>query len=90
MSDKTPASRALVNLSKALLDDANAECAELRARVAKLEAALEPFATFGLADEKEDIRDGLMRDRICDWFGRSDFDVARAARQGQQTLTCSP
>ena len=27
---KTPATTALVNLSKALLDDANAECAELR------------------------------------------------------------
>jgi hypothetical protein len=37
---KTPATTGLVNLSKALLDDANAECAELRARVAKLEAAL--------------------------------------------------
>jgi BMFP domain-containing protein YqiC len=37
---KTPATAALVNLSKALLDDANAECAELRARVTKLEAAL--------------------------------------------------
>jgi hypothetical protein len=43
--------------------------------------ALEPFATFGLTDDQaeSDIRDDLMRDRICDWFGPSDFDGARRA-----------
>lgn len=45
--------------------------------------ALEPFAAFGIVGEGtatvDDIRDGLMRDRICDWFGPSDFDAARAA-----------
>jgi hypothetical protein len=43
--------------------------------------ALEPFATFGLTDDQaeSDIRDDLMSDRICDWFGPSDFDAARAA-----------
>lgn len=33
--NRTPATRQLVNLSKALLDDANAECAELRASIAE-------------------------------------------------------
>lgn len=49
------------------------------AEVGKLRKALEPFATFGICDDGEDIRDGLMRDRIVDWFGPSDFDAARAA-----------
>lgn len=33
--NRTPATRQMVNLSKALLDDANAECAELRASIAE-------------------------------------------------------
>ena len=45
----------------------------------KAEKALEPFATFGICDDGEDIRDGLMRDRIVDWFGPGDFNAARAA-----------
>jgi hypothetical protein len=45
--------------------------------------ALEPFATFGRGEDGQDIRDGLMRDRICDWFGPSDFDAARAAYSRQ-------
>lgn len=45
--------------------------------------ALQPFATFGFDESGNNIRDGLMRDRICDWFGPSDFDAARAALSRQ-------
>jgi hypothetical protein len=49
-----------------------------------LKKALEPFATFGEVEDdhgvpERNIADGLMRDRICDWFGPSDFEVARSA-----------
>jgi len=45
----------------------------------EMRKALETFASFGATEDGKDIRDGLMRDRICDWFGPSDFDEARAA-----------
>jgi hypothetical protein len=48
------------------------------AEIAALRAALEPFASFGV------VTGGLMRDRICDWFGPSDFDAARTALRGKQ------
>jgi hypothetical protein len=49
--------------------------------VESMRDALEPFATFGLTDDpaESDIRDDLMSDRVCDWFGPSDFDAARLA-----------
>lgn len=46
--------------------------------VASAEAALEPFSPFGQNEDGKDISSGLMRDRVCDWFGLEDFDVARA------------
>jgi hypothetical protein len=53
------------------------------AEIAALKEALMTFATFGLVDPSDasgvDMLDGLMRDRICDWFGPSDFRAARAA-----------
>ena len=58
---------------------AQARVAQLEAKNARLREALKPFATFGQSDDGGDIRDGLMRDRICDWFGPSDFDAARSA-----------
>jgi hypothetical protein len=62
MIDKTPATRALVNLSKALLDDANAECEELRVRVAQLEAALkESVELQGHYAELLNMHDGGQR-----------------------------
>ena len=54
------------------------ELEALRAENARLREALKPFAEFGQTEDG-DIRDGLMRDRIRDWFGPSDFDAARAA-----------
>lgn len=39
--------------------------------------ALTPFATFGRGEGI--TPNGLMRDRICDWFGPSDFDAAYTA-----------
>ena len=42
-------------------------------------AALEPFRTFGASEDgAPDLLHGLMRDRICDWFGVSDFERVRA------------
>lgn len=52
---------------------------DLMDRNEALRVALESFASFGQTEDDGDIRDGLMRDRICDWFGPSDFDTARTA-----------
>lgn len=49
-------------------------------RIAEMEAALEPFAMEGWADENGWTERGCPNDRICDWFGPSDFRRARAIR----------
>jgi hypothetical protein len=48
----------------------------------RLRKALEPFASFG------DVADDLMRDRICDWFGPSDFTAARDALGARPEPPC--
>lgn len=73
-----------VLLAEAIEAAHDIEVKELRARIAELEKALEPFATFGVGDDTysdgdalEEFIVGLMRDRIVDWFGPSDFRAAR-------------
>jgi hypothetical protein len=73
-----------VTLKVSTPDDLREIIAVKDAEIAALQKAMVPFATFGYVDERnplagEDIRDGLMCDRICDWFGPSDFDAARSA-----------
>lgn len=64
-----------------LAKEAAATITALRARVAELEGALEPFAVF--ADDNADAHGwaglGCQKERIVDWFGPSDFHSARAA-----------
>lgn len=60
-----------------------AELDRLKERVAEMEAALEPFSTFA-AHSVEAADDGWVwvtsgRERICDWFGPSDFGLAKHA-----------
>jgi hypothetical protein len=58
-------------------------------RVELLEAALMPFATHAIDEENpvlEDLLIGLMKDRIVDWFGPSDFRAARAAMVDTQDI----
>jgi DNA-directed RNA polymerase subunit M/transcription elongation factor TFIIS len=52
-------------------------------RLNALERALRPFGEGGPAEaiEREDF--SVMRERICDWFGPSDFRNARAALTDQ-------
>lgn len=61
------------------------ECEELAERIRQLEKALAPFAGCGITDDgKPPAADyayawPYMQDRIVDWFGPSDFRLARAA-----------
>lgn len=60
------------------------ENAMLRARVAEMDEALEPFAdgvTSTWVDDDGWTEIAPKNDRICDWFGPSDFRAARRARQ---------
>ena len=50
--------------------------ASLAELLKKAGEVLDPFATFGRGDGL--IPSDLARDRICDWFGTSDFDAARS------------
>lgn len=64
--------------------DCRARAAEARADT--LAAALKPFADIAgeaWADENGWTDAACQKDRICDWFGPSDFHAARAALQGE-------
>jgi len=74
--------RLVYQIVEACAEHERAQLAAKDEEIARLREALEPFATFGLSPDG-DIRDGLMRDRICDWFGPSEFDAVRAALNGK-------
>ena len=62
-----------------MLDQARAEGA------AEMQEALEPFASYADHSVDEDGWTGPMRkERIVDWFGPSDFRLARAALQPKE------
>ena len=52
----------------------NVRCEEAITEGGNLREALKPFAEFGRGDGLQPS--DLIRDRICDWFGPSDFDRA--------------
>lgn len=60
--------------------DALSRATRAEERIAEMDAALEPFAMEGWADENGWTERGCPNDRICDWFGPSDFRRARAIR----------
>lgn len=51
----------------------------LIAELREARRALIPFADFGRSDDGVLKPEDLMRDRVCDWFGVSDFYAARDA-----------
>ena len=63
-----------------LAEQAAATLEAQQAEIARLRAALEPFATFADSHIDAEGWNGPMRTtRIVDWFGPSDFRTARAA-----------
>lgn len=52
--------------------------------IEKLIAALEPFGAHDWADDNGWNEHACQNDRICDWFGPSDFRRARIALQEVQ------
>ena len=75
-----PASTAPLPLRRPNHDRAEAaesEVSTLKGRIAELEAGLEPFGKHDWTDENGWNDLACKNDRICDWFGPSDFRRAR-------------
>jgi hypothetical protein len=75
----------LYNRAATALSSQAAEIASLRKQVDEKDKALEPFSS--IAEEWVDDEGwtdlACKNDRICDWFGPSDFRAARRARSAQ-------
>lgn len=72
-------------LSRKVVDAAKADIATHAGEVERLREALRPFATFAETFVGDDGWVGPMnKERIVDWFGPSDFSIARQALEASR------